>query len=377
VLVTVRRPGEFLVSNISTRTHALGDLAFLELLSSPDSVPFTEVRVRDASRSPFADGLLGDPTGVDRSIEDLADVQPSSTADALSLARRLMLLVEDLDAYHEHLDGPRLGVLDRAHRGTLHQCVGEHVLLGLRQPSTDAWWLRQKFTDDLREPRPGPYREVQWPFAAAYYARAGLDGENILDFGCGPGLFARLFARLGANVLGLDTNAEHLETAQRLSCAEGLHNVCEFRELGLPLAEGLAPFAQRRFDRIFLSDVLMFYFHPYDDSLQLDPQELMRGLAALLTPRGRIEVLEPNGLFWQQPWLGEARRPYTMLTEYRHRRYGVTPTLEQISRAAECAGLDIARVRELGPQSTNASSRMASFASEFPLWWFFELRPSA
>jgi len=368
------RPGEFLVSNISTRTHALGDLAFLELLSSPASPPLAEVRVCDASRSPFAEGLLGDPTGVDRSVDKLDGVEPSSAAAALSLARGLMLLVDDLDAYHEYLLGRRLGILDRAHRGTIHQCVGEHVLLGLRQRSTDAWWLTQKFTDDLREPRPGPYRDVQWPFAIAHYAQADLDGERILDFGCGPGLFARLFARRGANVLALDTNADHLATARRLALAEGLQEACEFRELRLPLAEGLAPFAGRRFDRIFLSDVLMFYFHPYDDSLRLDPVELIRGLAAMLTPRGRMEILEPNGLFWQQPWVGEERRPYTILTEYRHRRYGVTPTLEQISRVAEAAGLAITRIRELVPQSPD-DGRMVSFAREFPLWWFFELRP--
>jgi SAM-dependent methyltransferase len=374
VLVTVHGPGEFLVSNLSTRTHVLGDLAFLELLSSPESVPFSEVRVRDVSRSPFVDGLLGDPTGVDRSAEGLDGVQSSTTADALSLARRLMLLVDDLDAYHEYLRGRRLNILDGGHRGTIHQRVGEHVLLGLRQRGTDAWWLSQKFTDDLREPRPGPYRDVQWPFAVGYYAQAGLDGENVLDFGCGPGLFARLFARHGANVFALDINGDHLRMARRLALAEGLQDVCEFRELELPLADGLAPFAGRRFDRIFLSDVLMFYFYPYDDAHRLDPAELIRRLAAMLTPRGRMEILEPNGLFWQQPWLGEVRRPYTILTEYRHRRYGVTPTLEQISRVAEGAGLAITRVRELVPHSTD-ESRMVSFASEFPLWWFFELRP--
>lgn len=376
VLITARRPGEFLVSNISTRTHALGDLAFLKLLSLPESVPLAKVRVRDASRSPFADGLLGDPTGVDRSVDGLDGVKPLGAADALALARRLMFLVDDLDAYYEYLLGQRLNVFDRSHRGTIHQCVGEYVLLGLRQRSTDAWWLAQKFTDDLREPRPGPYREVQWVFAAAHYAQAGLDGENILDFGCGPGLFARLFARHGANVLALDVNVDHLETARRHALAEGLENACEFRELKLPLAEGLSPFAGRRFDRIFLSDVLMFYFHPYDDSLQLDPMELIRRLAAMLTPRGRIEILEPNGLFWQQPWLGEPQRPYTILTEYRHRKYGVTPTLEQISRVAEAAGLAITQIRELVPRSTNGN-RMVSFAEEFPLWWFFELRPLA
>lgn len=385
VLIAMRGAGEFVISNVATRTHALGNLAFLELLSSPASTPTAEILVRDVSRSPFTDGLLGDPTGMDRAAEGLGDVRPASTTDALSLARRLKLIIDDLDAYRAYLSRPRLSVLDNTHRGTIHQCVGEHVLLGLRERNTDAWWLRQKFTDDLREPRPGPYREVQWPFAVAHYARAGLAGENVLDFGCGPGLFARLFARNGANVLALDTNIDHLETARRLAMADGLEHACEFFELKLPLAEGLAPFAGRRFDRIFLSDVLMFYFHPYDNSLSLDPVELIRRLAAMLTPQGRIEILEPNGIFWQQPWLGEPDHPCMIVTEYRHKRYGVTPTLEQISRVAETAGLAITRVRELVPQSPDGDpsmtgfaekSPLAGYAEEFPLWWFFELKRS-
>jgi SAM-dependent methyltransferase len=374
VLVTMARPGEFLLSNVSVRTHALGDLAFLELLSSPGRIDPPAVRVRDASTSPFAEGLLGDPTGLDRSIDGLDDVAPMAIAEALSLARRLMLLVDDLDAYHEYLQGPRLNLLDHAHRGTIHQCVGEHVLLRRRPSGVDAWWLAQKFTHDLREPRAGLYRDVQWKFAVAYYAQAELDGKRILDFGCGPGLFARLFARHGAHVLGVDTNADHLQTARRLALSEGLGDACEFHTLELPPARGLTAFAAHRFDRIFLSDVLMFYFHPYDNSLEFDPVELIRALAALLAPGGRIEVLEPNGLFWQQPWLGEARRPYTVLTEYRRRRHGVTPTLEQLSRVAELAGLAITRVRELVPNTADRS-RAFDFASEFPLWWFFELKP--
>ncbi len=138
-------------------------------------------------------------------------------------------------------------------------------------------------------------------------SRAGR--ERILDFGCGPGLFSRLFARHGATVLGLDINLDHLETARRLARDDGLDERCEFRELVLPIEDGLAPLAEERFDRIFLSDVLMFYFHPYDPGLELDPVALMQSLAGLLAPDGRIEILEPNGVFWQQPWLGDPERP--------------------------------------------------------------------
>lgn len=374
VVISPLRPGEFLVSNPSTRTHAVGDVAFLELLASPGDPPTAPVRVADASRPPFEEGLLEDPTGLDRSVT-LQGAEPVSADDALALARRLMLLVDDREAYREYLSGRRLNVIDRAHHGNVHQRVGEYVLMRLRRSSVNDWWVEQKFTADRREPRPGLYRDVQWRFATAYYAAAGLNNERILDFGCGPGLFARLFARHGASVVGLDINSSHLETASRLAAEDGLGERCEFRELALPVQDGLAPLRHERFDRIFLSDVLMFYFHPYDPSLELDPVNLMRRLAGLLAPGGRIEILEPNGVFWQQAWLGEADRPYTILTEYKHRHYGVTPTLEQISRTAEEAGLAITRIRELtAATGAGDDERALAFAAEFPPWWFFELR---
>lgn len=371
VFATPVRSGEFVVTNPATRTHVVCDSAFLDLLTSPGAPSSPLTRVRDATVPAFRDGLLGDPTGLDRTAT-LAGVEPLPAEQALLLARRLHLVVDDLEAYREYLSGRRLNAIDRGHRGNIHQSVGEFVLLGLKRRSVDDWWVDQKFTEDRSAPRPGLYRDVQWAFATEYYAKADLAGQQILDFGCGPGLFARLFARLGAEVLGLDTNPGHLDTARRLADADGVAEQCEFRELELPVAAGLEPLRGRRFDRIFLSDVLMFYFHSYDLSAGLDPTDLLRRLAGLLAPGGRIEVLEPNGIFWQQPWLGDPRRPFTVLTEYRHRSFGVTPTLEQLSRAAEDAGLAITRIRELAATPSD-DDRARGFAAEFPPWWFFEL----
>ncbi len=131
--------------------------------------------------------------------------------------------------------------------------------------------------------------------------------------------------------------------------------------LTLPIEDGLASLTGAQFDYIFLSDVLMFYFHSYDPSVELDPAALLTTLAGLLAPGGRIAILEPNGAFWQQPWLGSPQRPLTVLSEYRHRWHGVTPTLEELSRAAEAAGLAIAMVRELVPAPTrHRTARPAS-----------------
>jgi len=382
LLISIERPGEYLVANPLVRTYALGDLSFVQLLSALRSppgrqelerdFPGTPFRVVDATIPPFRDGLLGDPTALDREAP-LEDAPPLDLDEALELSRRLMLTVDDEEMYAAHR-GARKNVLDRAHRGTLHQRVGEYVMLGLRS-DVDDWWVAQKFSEDRREPRPGLYSDVQFRFMESYYDAARVGGMRVLDFGCGPGLFARLFARNGATVVGLDTNPGHLQTAARLSEQDGLAERTEYLELELPVAKGLEVLGDQRFDLIFLSDVLMFYFHPYDAQLELDPVELLSGLAKLLAPGGTIAVLEPNGTFWQQPWLGDPERPFTIVTEHADRRYGVTPTLEQLSRAAEDSGLAIRRVRELVAQRSQAPDRANRFAQEFPVWWFFELSP--
>ena len=379
-LISLAAPGEYVVSNPVVRTHAVADAEFVALLSEltvprsraelGDALGARTFRVVDASISPFVDGLLGDPTGVRRDAS-LASADELDLDAALALAQRLRLVVADPEAYERYLE-PREHILDLAHLGNIHQRVAEYVLLELRQKNLDTWWTDQKFTADRREPRPGLYHDVQWRFAVSHYDRARLEGKRVLDFGCGPGLFSRLFALGGASVLGLDVNESHLETAQRCVDDEGLGSRVELRRLELPPERTLASMEDDRFDLIFLSDVLMFYFHAYDASARLDPVDLLRRLAALLAPGGTIDVLEPNGAFWQQPWLGSPTRPLTIVSEYRNRRHGVTPTLEELSVAAEGAGLAISRVRELVAEP-GSTERGSAFAAEFPLWWFFEL----
>jgi SAM-dependent methyltransferase len=381
-LLLPHAPGQVLAGNPVTRRWALGDLAFAELLTELCAGDGPALRerfaqrsfvVRDASASPFTDGLLGDPTGLDREAT-LDDVAPVGLETALALAQRLELAVRDEDAYAASL-ARREHALDRAHQGDLHQQVGEHVARTLRRADLDGWWAEQKFTPDLRAPREGLYRTVQWPFMEERYGPGALTGRAVLDFGCGPGLFARLFARAGARrVLATDTNPTHLETVARLAAEDGLSDRIETLELALPVEDGLAPLAGERFDLVFLSDVLMFYFYPYGTGgAALDPAALLRTLRGLLAPGGRIAVLEPHGAFWQQPRLGAPDRPLTVLAEYGHRRRGVTPTLEQLSRAAEAAGLAITAIRELTPPSPAPGSRADAMAAEFPQWWFFEL----
>lgn len=374
------RPGEYVAANPFTRSYVLSDLAGIELLSYlgvertledlATQFPDAAIRVLDASRSRVADGLLGDPTGLDRSAS-LDGVAPLDLDAVLGLLRSALLVVEDEQLYAASL-GPRRNLLDRGRTGNIHQQVADHVLLELRERDLDNWWLDQKFSPDRGQPRPGLYRDVQLAFMRAYYDSARLEGARVLDFGCGPGLFSRLFASRGATVVAADVNDQHLATTRALAEQDGLADRIATASVGQPLEEWLTGL-DGSFDLVFLSDVLMFYFHPYAPSPLPSAAELLSLLADMLADDGTIAVLEPYGDFWQRPWLGPPDRPFTILTEHAAARERVTPTLAELAHAAERAGLVISRVRELGAEM-QPGERASNFAAEFPLWWFFELR---
>jgi SAM-dependent methyltransferase len=120
-----------------------------------------------------------------------------------------------------------------------------------------------------------------WIFANAELA----DGMTVLDLGCGLGKqVLYIAARLSpaTRVLGLDISAESVEAVNRTALERGLAGVTA-RVLGLD--ECVAALAGPKFDRI-LSTYSIYY--------SSDMVKLLRSLAELLTPGGRLFVSGPG-----------------------------------------------------------------------------------
>ena len=86
--------------------------------------------------------------------------------------------------------------------------------------------------------------------------------------------------------------------------------------------------------------------------------------------------MEPHYIFWLSPWLGNPDRPFTILTEYNNKKFGVTPNISKLIQEYSKGGFAVYWMDELVPDKSfeKIDYRAYNFAKEFPLWHIFELK---
>lgn len=103
--------------------------------------------------------------------------------------------------------------------------------------------------------------------------------DNILDFGCGPGIFTSRLAKFGKSVVGVDISKEFIQQAVNRVTLENT----EFIHVKSNLADALG--ANRRFNVLVLVDVI----HHLDDI-----KPTLEDALTYLNPGGKVLVYEPN-----------------------------------------------------------------------------------
>jgi 2-polyprenyl-6-hydroxyphenyl methylase/3-demethylubiquinone-9 3-methyltransferase len=112
----------------------------------------------------------------------------------------------------------------------------------------DGWWDEGGFLHALAALNPARFGYMRRVLLEELHlAPVGL---RVLDVGCGGGLLAEEFARLGCAVLGVDPSKESIATARRHAARQGLaiHYQCATGEA--------LPFADQSFDTVYCCDVL-------------------------------------------------------------------------------------------------------------------------
>jgi 2-polyprenyl-6-hydroxyphenyl methylase / 3-demethylubiquinone-9 3-methyltransferase len=84
----------------------------------------------------------------------------------------------------------------------------------------DIWWDEDQPLNAIRT----AINPARLDYFGGVLAKLGIDpsGTTMVDIGCGGGLFAEEFARLGAHVIGVDPSVSSLDTARSHGTAMGL-----------------------------------------------------------------------------------------------------------------------------------------------------------
>jgi len=369
---TPDRPDRWVAMNVLART-CLGISSEVvrvmgNLNDARDAGPF---RCWHLERFSNEDGLLADPSRFERDLSAWHEVM-WDRRELLTALKAKFIVVDDVSAYRSRFASKR-NVLDVEHFGNFHEQHGQHMLLAKRT-SPSEWWMRQKFTPDRRSVRHDTlYGAIQAAFLEQYFAKHFRPGLSVIDLGCGTGTYANLAARFGAEVLGIDPSDQYLGVA-RANAAPGTR----FARMDIGTAGALDAVAGQSADVVFMCDALLFYFVPVKPGPQPDIQVLLSDIRRILKPGGTFISVEPHSTFYLTPWLGELDRPFTIVSEYLNKSYGVTPPFSSLIGALTKAGFVVEALHELRPAAgfEGVDPRGYQFSQEFPLWQVMELRPA-
>ncbi|MBM3387343.1 MAG: bifunctional 2-polyprenyl-6-hydroxyphenol methylase/3-demethylubiquinol 3-O-methyltransferase UbiG [Betaproteobacteria bacterium] len=129
------------------------------------------------------------------------------------------------------------------------------------------WWDPESEFGPLHQINP---LRLEW-----IHGQAPLNGQKVVDVGCGGGILADAMARKGASVLGIDLASKSLKVAQLHALEAGTSGV-QYREVS---AEALAIEAPGQFDVVTCMEMLEHV---------PDPASVVQACARMVKPGGWV-----------------------------------------------------------------------------------------
>lgn len=308
-------------------------------------------------------GLHSDPTGISNTLGIV-----KTGYELFTMLVNQFLLIEQDEKDYENFLSPLVSIIDSNHMGTFHQKIGQYLSLNLRIQERWRWWHNQKFSEDGKLVRDGPYKGIQENFINNYFSTLRIKNLKVLDFGCGNGYYSAKLADLGAIVTGLDTSKELIKLAKK-----NFSNKCNFIHVSSHI-EGLAFLSKmsvNSFDLIFMQDTFLLLLNPEDNIKLNNISELICLFYRILKDDGRLYAMEPNPIFWLASRFGDPENPFAIITEYKNAVFNVAPLLNDVTKLMGKNGFGLMEylhpdyMDDLGKDCVNSI-----YANAFCIWDF-------
>ena len=239
VIALPEENGRWVLLNVHSKTclgvdnNSLTILRAAEQLTSKDIIEKfrdTKYSVWDIEWFSNEKGLLADPTRYIRNVNEWPNPRVLTAKELIEEFHKHFLLLEDEEKYKMKFQ-KKTSLLDKEHFGNFHEQLGQHLML-VRRESPSNWWPLQKFNEDFRSVRNNLYQAVQAHYLEIYFSKKFLDGERIVDIGCGTGFYTNMMAKNGASVLGIDPNKEYIDIAKKNSVRNTTFDIMEMGTKG-------------------------------------------------------------------------------------------------------------------------------------------------
>ena len=188
-----------------------------------------------------------------------------------------------------------VSAVNKAMKTAIPQALKEHD----DQQGIMEKWFKKKFYDDVSDIRPESrtyYKYCVENFVAQFFTKEKIAGKKIFDFGCGPGYYSTILAKLGAHVTGIDRSAFLIEKANELKQRLDLDNEEFFQGDFLDFAKNVP---SKYFDYIVAIDTIVSFDYRRKTHNHEEFSEALSQISRILTDQGRFFIIEAHPFFGQ------------------------------------------------------------------------------
>ena len=195
----------------------------------------------------------------------------------------------------QNVDKKVISAVDKAMKTAIPQAFKEYDhQLGIMEK-----WFKKKFYDDVSDIRPESrayYKYCVQNFVSQFFVEEKIAGKKIFDFGCGPGYFSTILAKLGAYVTGIDRSTFLIDKANELKQRLEIENVEFFQGDFLDFAKNL-PF--KEFDYIVAIDTIVSFDYRRQKHNHKEFSQVLREISRIMKDQGRFFIIEAHPFFGQ------------------------------------------------------------------------------